>query len=261
MKYTQKLPNENVNIPKESMLLESLKLLSVLVVIFVFIYFLSSFLLSKAVRYITPEQEIKLVKMTDFGSDIQTIEDKYLQKVADKLVKCTDLTYDINVSILKEDQVNAFAMPGGKIVITKKMLKKIKNENELAFIIGHELGHFKHKDHLQGFGNSLILGIMSLFISENYGKIFDTTLHFSQSKFSQSAEYNADKFGLEVMECAYGNVANSTSLFERMDDGESWKYFMASHPDFTSRVQHMKMYAQQNGFNLDAKPKELEKRY
>ena len=46
--------------------------------------------------------------------------------------------------------MNAVALPGGNIVVFAGLLKEIKSENELAMILGHELGHFAHRDHLRG---------------------------------------------------------------------------------------------------------------
>ncbi len=262
MKYQHKLPDASVNVSKKNVLLETGKLLFVLFVIGVVFYFLLNRSLDYVVEHISPQQEKKLTSMMDFSSQMaDETNSTYLQELTDKLTPCANLPYPIKTYLLDTDERNAFAMPGGKIYITKGMLKEIQNENELVNVIGHELGHFKHKDHLKGLGNSLVLAFMSLFLENHYGFMFDSSLKLSQAKYSQGAEFNADMFGLEVMSCGYGNVASATTLFERMNDGKKWAYFLESHPDFTSRIEKMKAEIKSKGYNEDANIQELKERF
>ncbi len=242
MKYnSSKLPDSSVNVPKSNMFLYTLKLLISISIIFILFYVALLFSLNFIVEHISYKQEQKLASMLSFeGVEDDIIKDNYLQEITDKLLLCANLDYPIKTYIVEQKELNAFALPGGKIYITRGMLKLLKNENELATIIGHEIGHFKHKDHLKGFGNSLILGILSSFFGNDYGKLFQTSLVLSNAKFSQSAEYNADVFAIDLMACGYQNVSNTTTLFERMDDSKKWKYFLESHPSFGSRIDRMK---------------------
>ncbi len=250
MRYTPKLPDDKVNNPKENLLLSALKLMFSLALIVSVVYVSLLFAVDYTVEHLSPENEKKLMKYAKVDFDLNSSEkNTYLQEVTDRLLKCTKLPYKIETYLLKEDMVNAFALPGGKILITEGMLKKIKNENELASVIGHEIGHFKHKDHLKGLGKSLVLGVLSMLVADNYGSMFTTTLRVTDAKYSQSQELSADLFGLDLLECAYGGVKNGETLFARMDDGESWKYFLASHPDFHKRVVLMKEYIKEKGYN------------
>jgi predicted Zn-dependent protease len=262
MKYQYKLPDSSVNVTKKNIFLEMLKLLFVLCMIGIVFYFILNRSLDYVVEHISPEQEQKLTSMMDFSANIANESNSsYLQSLTDRLTPCAKLPYAIKTYMLDTDERNAFAMPGGKIYITKGMLKEIQNENELVNVIGHELGHFKHKDHLKGLGNSLILAFMSLFLESHYGFMFDSSLKFSQAKYSQQVEYDADMFGLEMMSCGYGNVASATTLFERMDDGKKWTYFLESHPDFTSRIDKMKSEIKAKGYKEDAPIQELKEKF
>ena len=57
------------------------------------------------------------------------------------------------------------ALPGGQIMVFSGLLKKVNLENELAMVLGHELGHYAHRDHLRGMGRGLgvTLGLAMLF--------------------------------------------------------------------------------------------------
>jgi len=262
MKYQHKLPDSSVNVTKQNMFLEMIKLLFILFVVGVLFYFILNRSLGFVVEHISPAQEKKLISMMDFSSEMaQGKSNVYLQELTDKLIPCANLPYAIKTYMLDTDERNAFAMPGGKIYITKGMLKEVQNENELVNVIGHELGHFKHKDHLKGLGNSLVLAFMSLFLENHYGFVFDSSLKLSQAKYSQGAEFDADMFGLEVMSCGYGNVASATTLFERMNDGKKWVYFLESHPDFTSRIEKMKAEIKAKGYNEEAKISPLKEKF
>jgi Zn-dependent protease with chaperone function len=249
MKYNPKLPDETVNHPKRNLLLDAIKLMVSLALIVSVVYGALLFGVDYAVSHLSAKQEKKLMQYTKVDFDMQkTKESPYLQKITDKLGKCAKLPYKIETYILEADEVNAFAVPGGKIMVTRGMLKRLKSENELAFIIGHELGHFKHRDHLKGLGKSLILGLFSMFVGESYGSVFDATLQVTDAKYSQSQELDADRFGLDLMACAYGDVTDATALFARMDRGKSWKYFLASHPSFKERVEKMRRYIEEKGY-------------
>ncbi len=241
MKYnSSNLPDSMVNRPKTNMFVQSLKLLVSIALIFFLFYIILMISLNFIVDNISYTQEQKLASMLSFEVEEDVVKDKYLQEITDRLLKCTNLEYPITTYIVEQKEPNAFALPGGKIYITRGMLKLLKNENELATIIGHEIGHFRHKDHLKGFGNSLILGVLSSFFGDGYGKLFQTSLHLSNAKFSQSAEYNADTFAIDMMACSYKDVTGTTTLFERMDDSKKWEYFLESHPDFGSRIEGIK---------------------
>ncbi len=250
---SSKLPDSSVNRPKSNMFLQAFKLLSSIALIFFIFYILLIISLNFIVDNISYSQEQKLASMLSFDVEEEVLKNDYLQEITDKMLLCADLEYPITTYILEQKEPNAFALPGGKIYITRGMLKLLKNENELATIIGHEIGHFKHKDHLKGFGNSLILGVLSSFLGDGYGELFQTSLHLSNAKFSQSAEYNADTFAIDMMACSYKNVNSTTTLFERMDDSKTWEYFLESHPNFGSRIEGMQERIAHEGYPQSGK--------
>jgi len=53
--------------------------------------------------------------------------------------------------------------------------------------------------------------------------------------------------------CAYGSVAGATTLFEKMDTGHEWHYFMATHPGFKERVEKIKETIDEKHLNLDGR--------
>ena len=240
MIYNAKLPDDSVNVTHQNFFTQALKLtVSLLVIVFVF-YVLMMGLVSLIVSNITPQQEKQLSKYISFDINVSNKKSPYLTSIKDKLKACSDIPYDVNIYISGETVANAYALPGGNIHVTQGMLSQITNQNELAFIVGHELGHFKNKDHLKSMGQALILVTLATLMGDDYN-FLGQTINAGGAKYSQAAEFNADKVGLELMNCAYGSVTDVTKLFERMGEGKSkWEFFLASHPNFESRIEKMK---------------------
>jgi len=259
MKYTSNLPDDMVNISNEHPLSVGLKLTLSLLFLAGVAYLILGFAIDYAVDNISPTQEKKLEELLSIDMNLSNEGSTYLSKVTNKLSKCANLPYDIGIHILNEAEPNAFAAPGGNIYITKGMLEKADSENELAFIIGHELGHFKHKDHLRTLGYKLILSMFGILIGKDYGVVANTTLNLGDARYSQKAELEADIYGLEVMNCAYGSVTNATKIFEKMDDNKEWQYFMATHPGFKKRIMKMKEKSIKDGFDTHKTVIPLEK--
>jgi len=238
--YNAQLSDDSVNISQESFLSQAIKLIISLLLFVGVFYILMVGLINLIVANITPKQEKQLLEYISFEINISNKESTYLTKVKDKLEACTNIPYNVKIYISEEKIANAYALPGGTIYITQGMLEKFENQNELAFIIGHELGHFTNKDHLKGIGHSLILLTLATLMGSDFN-ILGQTLSAGGAKYSQSAELHADKVGLELMNCAYGSVTDATRIFEKMGRGESdWKFFLASHPNFKDRVTKMK---------------------
>jgi len=253
MKYHPKLPDDSVNIPKENFFLQMLKLLSILAMLSFLLYGALKVALYFVVDNLPPSYEKKLTQLISIDMDIDNLRSSaYLDKITETIASCAKLPYDIKIFIIPDQTPNAFALPGGTIYITQGMLKSLKNQNELVSIIGHEMGHFKNRDHLKGFGTKLLFSLLSLSLGEGYGTILNTTLNISNIKYSQSAELEADAFSLDVMQCAYGNVRDATTLFQRMDDGEEWSYFFTTHPAFKKRLDEMQKRIVSKGYNTEA---------
>jgi Zn-dependent protease with chaperone function len=262
MKYEPKLPDSSVNITKNSFLLEAIKLLASLIIISILVFTLLKVTLYFVVDNLPASYEKKLINTISMDMDIDNIKsDKYLDELIESLKKCANLPFDVKAYIIPDTQLNAFALPGGSIYVTRGMLKSVKNQNELLSVLGHEMGHFKNRDHLKSMGVKLLFSLLSLTLGDGYGTILNTTLDISNIKYSQSAELEADKFALDIMQCAYGSVSDATTLFERLDDGDSFSYFFATHPAFGKRLEKMREHIKDRGYDTSQPPIALKEKF
>jgi predicted Zn-dependent protease len=143
--------------------------------------------------------------------------------------------------LIPESTVNAIALPGDAIVLYEGLVDRAESENEVAMVLGHELGHFAHRDHLRSLGRILVLrmAIASIFgDGGTLGSIAGSAIEaVSRSRYSQSQELEADKFGLDLLQQTYGHVGGATDFFDRMSREPGANFaFLSTHPSPRNRI-------------------------
>ena len=248
MKYTARQPRKNHNVSPVSPIRELLTLLGGLVAGMVVIYVLLGLGADLLAQHISPKTEQKLASLLapkeHEGKD-QSKEEQWLQSLVDRMREkgCVQLPYPITVQLSQSKKVNAMALPGGRIVVLTGLLQRVRSENEMAFILAHELGHFKHRDHLRGLGRGLVFAVLSSLMGGSDGAVAGLvrkSVQVSELSFSRDQESAADSFALDVLNCAYGHVSGATDFFTHMpnkqDPGALGHYF-SSHPENQRRIQ------------------------
>lgn len=229
--------------------------LAVIVVIWILVVSLSHI----AVRFISLEQEsallaVLLPKLDTF--EPESIEEKrqfaMLQGVLDKLTQHPE-TLDIpfHLVLIDSEDVNAFAIPGGVIGVTRGLVETLGDEEIAhAFVLAHEIGHFKHRDHLHGMvrqlGTGAALGI--IFGSSGAMQLTGPANEFVAMGYSRRQERAADEFGLKLVQDVYGRTDGTERLFEKLqsDSLPGWAYMFATHPDTRDRLKRLKTTGDQN---------------
>ncbi|MGV7220378.1 MAG: M48 family metallopeptidase [Nitrospinales bacterium] len=262
MEFSNKLPDGNVNISKESPLKEFAILLAGLAGIAVAVYFVLGLLIDYSVKHLSIEQEQALsfsIVENLVDGDYPKIA-KPIQEIVDKLQnKCAHLPYDIRVAVIDDKMINAAALPGGTILVFTGLLDSMKSENELAFVLAHELGHFKNRDHLKGMGRLLVLVVGSVFLlgpNNPIAELAMSSINLAESSFSRGQESQADEFALKTLQCGYGHVGGATDFFSTMMEKESgskiFGHYLSSHPDSQKRIDEINNQANQAGYPRNA---------
>ncbi len=254
MKYEPNLPKKNVNISHERPFREFLTLF-IGVIVFLFIsYQVLNFLVDIAIDNLSIKLERKL--FSSIGDDIfkNYESDKRVQKMLDGLGKCANISYPLKVKIKDDETSNAFAFPGGQIVVFSNLIKTSKSQNGLAFVLAHEIGHFKNRDHLRMMGKSFLF---SLIISSITGYDLDSTLsplaYFAQMKYSQSHETQADRVALDILNCYYGHVGGATEFFKSISKDEKdlgFVGYFSTHPQTKERINNIKNLISKKGYKV-----------
>ncbi|MFH1016777.1 MAG: M48 family metalloprotease [Pseudomonadota bacterium] len=140
------------------------------------------------------------------GLDEDPALEKYLAKVGNAVASLSDrpdIPYFFGV--LNAEDPNAFACPGGYVFVSRGLLKLVKNEAQLAGILGHEIIHIAHKHALDAIRRSKVLGSVSevtLTALDQDPKMFDSIVKETVSVilergYDRSKEYEADAYGAD----------------------------------------------------------------
>jgi Zn-dependent protease with chaperone function len=151
--------------------------------------------------------------------------------------------------VIPREQVNAFAFPGGTIGLTTAIMAELEKDIEFAFVLGHEIGHFRNRDHLRGLGRAIGVSVVYtvLFGGEmgtgSLKHIFQYVLHRA---YSRAQENKADRFAVDLVFRVYGRTDGIDKLFKILQgkkDLPKWAYMFATHPSPSERIEKLKQYA------------------
>ncbi len=105
--------------------------------------------------------------------------------------------------VIESDDLNAFAAPGGYVMVTKGLYRKLTNEAQLAGVLGHEIAHVVKKHQLKVLQKQQLLNIGAGFLSDKYAKdnklvskAIGSGAEISARSLDKSAEYEADRLGV-----------------------------------------------------------------
>ena len=259
MDFIPRKPREGINVSKEHPLIEASSLIVGLGLIFAVISVALIFAVEIALYFVPEEKEADLFRDW-LPEDIVTVapDDARLEKLETMLWRLSqhypESPYDFRIEIDDSETMNAMALPGGLIVVTAGLLDEIETENELAFILGHEMGHFKNRDHMRALGRGVVISLVFVAMSGSgaASDLGESITDLALRSFSRRQESAADEFGLEIVQQEFGHVADSWRFFERMDeiDGEFLELltYLSTHPSPDGRVEALIEHAGQNGW-------------
>ncbi|MFV0419190.1 MAG: M48 family metallopeptidase [Dysgonomonas sp.] len=183
------------------------------------------------------------------GRNIANAVETYLKSngYADQV---KDYSWEFN--LVKSDEVNAFCMPGGKIVVYEGILPYTQNETGLAVVLGHEVAHAvaKHANERMSnqiateYGTAAVGAALSgssagvqqaAAVAIGLGSQYGILLPYSRKQ-----ELEADKLGLIFMAMAGYDPAVAAAFWQRMSQkGSSTPEFMSTHPSDNTRIQQI----------------------
>ena len=169
---------------------------------------------------------------------------------ADEQVRATPVTF----TVLDSPVINAMALPGGYIYVTRGMLAHLNNEDQLATVIAHEIGHVAARHAArqawqQQIGQGLLLG--GAVLSQGLGLPAGNILNFGGMatqlfllRYSREDELEADRLGVEYAMAAGYDSREVIGLFQTLDrmqekEAQSMPSFLATHPNPGDRIQRI----------------------
>ncbi|CAN4080782.1 unnamed protein product [Withania somnifera] len=146
------------------------------------------------------------------------------------------------VLVVNDPVVNAFCLPGGKIVVFTGLLEHFRTDAEIATIIGHEVGHAVARHAAEGVTKNLWFAIIQLVLYQFVMPDVVNTMSvlFLRLPFSRRMEMEADYIGLLLMASAGYNPRIAPSVYEKLGkiSGESaLREYLSTHPSGKKRAQ------------------------
>jgi Zn-dependent protease with chaperone function len=142
---------------------------------------------------------------------------------------------------------NAFALPGGTIVVTDELIREFPDADVIAGILGHEIGHVVEDHGLHRLYRSLgAYALIALLVGETGPMLEDILLEGNallSLSYSRAQESAADEFGLTLSHSAGFDPIGLKIFFERLGagigDDMQW---MSTHPNHSNRVEAIELY-------------------
>ncbi|MEP2781753.1 MAG: M48 family metallopeptidase [Pseudoruegeria sp.] len=172
-----------------------------------------------------------------------------LQALGERVSRGVELDHPLQIHVLDDPMVNAFALPGGIIVFFRGMLEATQSSDELASVMAHELGHVVSKDPTRhALRSAGSIGVLGLMLGDFAGGavVLFLTEKLIAANYSQTAELEADVFGLERLNAIGVGTGAMAMMFTRLQDAEGGpdaegegarflRYFL-SHPLTQDRI-------------------------
>lgn len=176
----------------------------------------------------------------------------YVGEIVQRILRQTDIKDQEKVSheVLEWDVVNAFVTPDLKVYVTTGLLELVESDDELAAVIGHELGHLAAR-HLHGRTKQAILwqGLMAVAIalSRGRGTVMGSQLlgSLGMMRYGRGQELEADKLGMKFAESAGYDPSAMMGFMRKMGEKDGKMddpvtVFMSTHPPAPHRIAQAK---------------------
>lgn len=190
--------------------------------------------------------------------DVDPELNRYVTKVGMKLAAVSDRDLPYEFVVLNNSVPNAWAMPGGKIAINRGLLTELKNEAELAAVLGHEIVHAAARHSAQAqtraaMSQVLVAATAVAASGTDYGSLAVGSAGLGSqlinSTYGRGAELESDLYGMQYMSRAGYDPQGAVTLqetFVRLSEGgqQDWlSGLFASHPPSRARVDANKQTA------------------
>ncbi|MEL7331805.1 MAG: M48 family metallopeptidase [Cyanobacteria bacterium J06560_2] len=276
MKYIPKEITEEVNTTPVNPLVNLAYLLGTVALGCVVIYALLGVVATEIAKHINPEAEEKIgtllvqtVPLRKEGAGAEGSSDSRLVYLNELVASIqSDLEQAgfesdgyplVKVGILDTPVENAMVMAGSYLFVTEGLLAEVTSENELAFVLAHEIGHLYNRDAVTALGRSLVWLSMNalLGVGQQGGSVVPSAFNLAELNYGRGQETAADDIAIALIQTRYTHGDHSLDFFRRAQSQEpdfgafgqvaEWRQ---THPLSQSRIQRLEEILRTNGYSL-----------
>ena len=208
-------------------------------------------------NFFTLRQEFELgsALARQVNERVQIIDDpaitEYANRIGQKIARNSDIKVPLSIKVLRDETVNAFALPGGFFYVNTGLILAARDEAELAGVMGHEIAHIAGRHGVRQASRGMLASLtadilLEAFGGDNWGTVVAVTaaniaLPVTFLKFSREFEKKADFLGMQYLYKSGYDPLAMVSFFERLSAREKEKTgFIAAafrtHPLSRKRV-------------------------
>jgi predicted Zn-dependent protease len=214
-------------------------------------------------RQVGAEQHPRL--LAEFGGAYKAPEAQYLSALGEKVASAAGLSGQCTFTLINSDVVNAFAVPGCFIYVTRGLMGLVNSEAELASVLAHELGHIagNHSEQQQRRSLWRNLGVAAVSVltgSERLAGLAGEAAAYFGLRYSRKQEYEADDRGLATLQAAgydpyeaadmlgaLGRNEQFTAATRATDQAKSIPEWARTHPLTENRIARAREAAAKTG--------------
>ncbi len=183
----------------------------------------------------------------------------YIDSVGQKITRVSHRPdWQYHFTALNHKSINALALPGGYVFITKGMLEKLTTEAQLAAILAHEISHVVARDSSAAMSRNIGIGVLlsavaSAKTSRGVFTAADLTRQIMGLQYSKKDEREADLAGLDYMVWAGYNPYGAVEIQQILQEEHKVRpiEFLSTHPDPQNRIAYLRARIQTRYRNLE----------
>lgn len=165
-----------------------------------------------------------------------------LDRMVARVSEGTGLSYELNVQVFDHPMLNAFAAPGGQVILMRGLIEQADSPEEVAAVLAHEIGHVEHRDatrnSLRAAGSA---GLLAMVLGDFAGGSVAVVVAESilGASYTRDAEAKADAFAHDMLVAAQVPVEDMAGFFDKigaMDGGIDLPEYLSSHPATDARA-------------------------
>jgi predicted Zn-dependent protease len=199
-------------------------------------------------RQLGDSVEAQLDLALDICPDTTSAGAVALQRLGERIARTADLASPVTVRVLEMDMVNAFALPGSRVWVTRGLIAEADSGDQLAAVVAHEIAHVENRDVMAGLYRAMGFGlILDAVIGGGSGagqQLIALGSNLTEMRHSRDVETRADRRGIELLKAAGLDSRGMAGFFAKLaalegQSGEGLSRFaeiIASHPDTSRRV-------------------------
>ncbi len=194
-----------------------------------------------------------------YGVVDNPVQQHQVEAIGQRIARVSDRpTLPWKFKILNTREVNAISLPGGIIYVTKGMMGFLQFEDELAFVLGHEVGHVSRRHHVHLLERTFYVSLVIQLLFGNQPRVAEVAEMANvlvTQGFNRELEFEADHFGVIYAHKAGFNVGLAVGLMERFrraegQDPSRFEVFFRTHPAMSDRIVRVKNQLRELGYRV-----------